>query len=57
MVKNDRNIFEILALYANEEIQSWKIQNSIYVLNFPTPFSAEFPGSQDKRVGILLDSD
>ena len=40
---------------ANKEIQSRKIQknnNSIYILNFPTPFSAKFPHSQDKRAGI-----
>ena len=34
------------------EIQSGKIQNNIYILNFPTLFSAEFLRLQDKRVGI-----
>ena len=37
---------------ANEEIQSGKIQNNIYILNFPTQFSAGFPRLQDKRAGI-----
>ena len=36
---------------ANEEIESGKIQNNV-ILNFPIPFSAEFPCSQDKRAGI-----
>ena len=37
---------------ANEEIESRKIPNNIYILNFPTPFSAGFPHSLDKRAGI-----
>ena len=36
----------------NVEIQSRKIQNNIYFLNFITSFYAEFPRSQDKREGI-----
>ena len=38
---------------ANKEIQSGKIQTTnIYILNFPAPFSAEFPCLKDKRAGI-----
>ena len=33
-------------------VQSGKIQNNIYILNYPAPFSAGFPHSQDKRAGI-----
>ena len=44
--------FPLLYL-ANELIQSRKIPNNIYILNFLAPFSAEFPSSQDKRVEIL----
>ena len=53
-VENDRKCFEIPALLSCEweSPESGKIQNNIYVLNFPTPFSAEFSRSQDKRVGI-----
>ena len=51
--KNDRKVFEIPALLSckrgNPEL---KIQNNIYILDFPTPFSAEFPRSQDKIAGI-----
>ena len=36
----------------NEEIKSGKIQNNIYILNFPAQFSAGFSHSQDKRAGI-----
>ena len=45
-VKNDRKKFEIPARLSCER------GNSERVLNFPTPFSAEFPRSQDKREGI-----
>ena len=50
-VKNDRIFFLKFPLFylMNEEIQSRKIQNSIYILNFPAPFSAGFPCLQDKR--------
>ena len=42
-VKNDRRFFENPAFYLdNEEIQSGKIQNIIYILNFHIPFSAVF---------------
>ena len=37
---------------ANEEIQSGKIKNNIYLFNFPALFYAEFPHSQDKRAEI-----
>ena len=36
----------------NKEIQSGKIQNDVYILNFLILFSAEFPHSQDKIAGI-----
>ena len=29
-----------------------KLKKNIYILNFPTPFSADFPRSQDKRMEI-----
>ena len=48
-VKNDRKKIEIPV---NKEIQSGKIQNNIYILNFLALFSAGFPCSQDKREGI-----
>ena len=53
-IKNEGNFFEIPALLSceNEEIQIGKNQNNIHILNFPTPFSAEFYHSQDKRPGI-----
>ena len=41
-----------LFYHVDEEIQSRKIQNNIYIWNFPTPFSAGFPRSRDKRVEI-----
>ena len=37
-----------------EEIQSGKIQNNIYFLNFPAPLSAECPHLQDKRAEISV---
>ena len=43
--------FPLLCL-SNEEIQSGNIQNNVYFFYFPTPFSAGFPHSQDKRAGI-----
>ena len=48
------HFFEKFLLFylVNEEIQSKKIQNNIYILNFPTLFSARFPRSQDNRAGI-----
>ena len=52
-VKNNRNFFEIPALLTCEQgNQEGKIQNNIYILNFPILFSAGFPRSQDKRTGI-----
>ena len=50
-VKNNRIFFLNFPLFylANEKIQSGKIQNNIYFLNFITSFYAEFPRSQDKR--------
>ena len=33
---------------ANKEIQKRKIQHNMCMLNFPTPFYAEFPPLQDK---------
>ena len=42
-----------LFYHMNEEIQSRKIQNNIYIFWISCAhFSAEFPCSQDKRVGI-----
>ena len=42
--------FSLFYLAANEEIQSGKIQNNqIFFFNFPAPFSAEFPHSQEKK--------
>ena len=37
----------------NEEIQSRKIQNNIYFVNFPNLQHSGFPPLQDKRTGIL----
>ena len=42
----------LLFYLVNEEIQSGKIQNNKYILNYAAPFSAEFPRWKDKRVGI-----
>ena len=52
--KNDRNFFLKFPLFylANEEIQRRKIQNNIYILNFPAQFPVEFHHSQDKRARI-----
>ena len=51
--KTTEKVLKLPLFYlAIEEIQSGKIQNNIYILNFPTSFSAEFCCSQDKRVGI-----
>ena len=52
IVRRTEIFLKFLLFYlANKEIQSGKIQNNIYFFNFPTPFSAEFPRSQDKREG------
>ena len=49
-VKNVRIFLKFHLFYlANEDIQSRKIQNNIYILNVSTPFFAEFPRSENKR--------
>ena len=56
-VKNDRKILESPTLLScergNPERKNSKLDsNYMNILNFPAPFSAGFPCSQDKRVGI-----
>ena len=51
-VKNDRKFFEIPTLLScqRENPEHGNSKQHIHILNFPSPFSAEFPHSQLEHV-------